>query len=316
MFYFRKLISLLCLILIIHFSLHPVHANGQPRLFLQNLPVQDEKLLVVNLLLEDVVDLYGAEIELGYDSRQLHVQDQNARLDGVQIAPGPLLAFENRFVATNSVDPQTGVISFVFSTLKPASPINDEGVLATIIFEIVGSGPFSVEIIEADLVSQDLQTIPVVTADLHLNGYHPTGQPESPLAYLPVQHRWLAALAALALIVMLVWIVQKKLWRPADRAIHPVPTMLRQRPRVKQPSTQSSELLTYQGKYLLEQEKFQAAHELFSRAVELDPANADAWLGKGLVAQRKTEKQICFQRVLALDPDNTVAEAELAYLKD
>jgi Tfp pilus assembly protein PilF len=57
--------------------------------------------------------------------------------------------------------------------------------------------------------------------------------------------------------------------------------------------------------------EIQMAYELFSRAVEQDPANAEAWLGKGLVAQQTTEKRICFQRVLALDPDNSVAQAEL-----
>ena len=57
--------------------------------------------------------------------------------------------------------------------------------------------------------------------------------------------------------------------------------------------------------------RLELAHELFSRAVERDPANSEAWLGKGLVAQQVAEKRICFQRVLALDPDNAVACSEL-----
>jgi len=56
------------------------------------------------------------------------------------------------------------------------------------------------------------------------------------------------------------------------------------------------------------------AHEFFSRAVEQDPGNAGAWLGKGLVAEQRTEKRICFQRVLALDPENAVAQTELQQL--
>ncbi|MDX1524524.1 MAG: tetratricopeptide repeat protein [Anaerolineae bacterium] len=312
MFYLRKLISMLWLILAVHFSLYPVYANGQPRLFLQNLPVQDERILVVNILLEDVIDLYGAEIELSYDPTQLQVRDQNLRLEGIQIVPGPLLAFENRFVATNSVDPQTGVISFVFSTLKPAPPINDPGVLATVIFEIVGSGPFSVEVITANLVSQDLQTIPIAIEDLFLNVDQPlTDQPGSLVSDALLPNRWMGLDVTLGLILGLVLVIQKRVRRTDDRAIQTVPTILRQISRAKYPSAQSSELLTRQGKYLFEQGNVQAAYELFSRAIELDPANAEAWLGKGMIAQQKTEKQICFQRVLALDPDNIMAKAEL-----
>jgi Flp pilus assembly protein TadD len=64
----------------------------------------------------------------------------------------------------------------------------------------------------------------------------------------------------------------------------------------------------------LEQGSIQKAYELFSRAIELDPANAEAWLGKGLVAQQPTEKRICFQRVLALEPSNPTARTGLQQL--
>jgi Tfp pilus assembly protein PilF len=79
-------------------------------------------------------------------------------------------------------------------------------------------------------------------------------------------------------------------------------------------TSRSSAALTQQARRALQRGDLSLAYELFSRAVEQDPANAEAWLGKGLVAQHVTEKRICFQRVLALDPNNVTAQSELQQL--
>jgi Tfp pilus assembly protein PilF len=78
---------------------------------------------------------------------------------------------------------------------------------------------------------------------------------------------------------------------------------------------QSATLLARQGHQALTQGNEQKAHDLFNRAIELDPANAEAWLGKGLAAQEVTEKRLCFQRTLALEPDNQLAQKELKALE-
>jgi Flp pilus assembly protein TadD len=79
-------------------------------------------------------------------------------------------------------------------------------------------------------------------------------------------------------------------------------------------SAQTSALLTEQGNRAAKQGDLAQAYERYSQAIELDPANAAAWLGKGLVAQQVTEKRICFQRALALDPQNRLAKTELKLL--
>jgi tetratricopeptide (TPR) repeat protein len=91
----------------------------------------------------------------------------------------------------------------------------------------------------------------------------------------------------------------------------PVQSGPRRIPGATRASSRSSALLAEQGEQAWQQGNNQRAYELFSRAIELDPANAAAWLGKGLVAEQGTEKRICFQRVLALDPGNETAQAEL-----
>ena len=78
-----KIVTLISVLFTIFFSARPVQADTPARLYLQNVPLQDEKLLVVNVQLVDVVDLYGAEVQFRYDPAQLRVRDDNPRLEGV-----------------------------------------------------------------------------------------------------------------------------------------------------------------------------------------------------------------------------------------
>ncbi len=292
-----------------------VQPNEQARLYLQHdVTIQDERLLVVNLLLVDVVDLYGADIQLRYDPAQLQVRDENPRLAGGQISPDQLLAFDNRFVVVNKVDTESGLINFAFVLLNPAPPISGQGALATINFEILESGPFSVEIVEAQLISPDLQMIPVTTEDLYLDYSLAPGTEPQRVSNTPLQTWWLAALLGVSIALASVfWLLLR---RAGVVALETAPASPRSVPDAPQPSAHFSSLLTGQGNNMLDQDNMQPAYNLFSRAVELDPANAEAWLGKGLVAQQETEKRICFQRVLAIDPDNATAKTELQQLEN
>jgi hypothetical protein len=53
------------------------------------------------------------------------------------------------------------------------------------------------------------------------------------------------------------------------------------------------------------------ARRLLTQATEQMPDNVEAWLGLAGVVESLTEKQECFQKVLALDPDNGEAKAGL-----
>jgi hypothetical protein len=310
-----KTIATFWLILIILFPTWFAQTDNQAQLYLQNVPIQDEKLLVVSLMMSHVVDLYGAEVQIRYDPNQLRARDENPRLEGIQIAPGPLLAFDERFVATNNTEPETGLINFVFTLIKPAAPISGEGALATVVFEVVSNGPFVIEIVNVKLVSSKLEAVPVTTTDLHLND--PQDTVSVPFAQnrltLPNWGWWgLIALGGLSLVLLL--ILLRPNWRSRTTAAR-APATPRRMPGATRTSPRSAALLAEQGQQALKDGSSQRAYELFSRAIELDPANAAAWLGKGLVAQQETEKRICFQRVLALDPKNNLARTELQKLE-
>ncbi len=293
----------------------PLQANGPARLYLKNVPLQDEQLLVVTVSLANVVDLYGAEIQLRYDPARLQVRDSNPRIEGVQIAPGPLLAYNDRFVVRNIVKTETGLINFAATLLNPAPAISGEGILATIPFEITGNGPFSVEALKAQLVSSNSEVLPVTTEDFYLDGApEPVAAPQPVISNTSPRQWWGKVALGVGLFISLAFLLLRSKQAatiPADAR-----TSSRKIPGAGRSSIRSSALLTQQGNYALNQGSMQRAYELFSLAIELDPANGEAWLGKGQVAQQEIEKRICFQRVLALNPDNTMARTELQQLEE
>jgi hypothetical protein len=60
--------------------------------------------------------------------------------------------------------------------------------------------------------------------------------------------------------------------------------------------------------------EYKEAHRLLTKATELDPDNVETWLDLAGVVESPEEKQACFQRVLALDPNNGEARAGLEYI--
>lgn len=276
------------------------------RLYLEPAPLQDDRLLVVDVVLEDVTQLYGADVQLRYDPAQLQVQDASSRLEGIQITPGALLPDDQRLVVQNVVDPDQGLISFAATLINPAPAVTGGGSFATITFRVIGAGPLVIEVTRAELVAVDLSALPVSVENLELAG----GLPETvffpaPSAPLLPWWGWIGLFVLVTGVLTLITII-------FSRRSTPTPTPVRRIPRTSRPSTRSSALLVEQGERAMNQGNLETAYELFSQAIELDPANAGAWLGKGLVAQQETEKRICFERVLALDPDNSVAKAALA----
>lgn len=306
MTWYRTIMIGLAVILL---ALPPLAQADEPvRLILQNLPLQDDRLLVVTVQLEHITDLYGAQIRLKYDPAQLKVRDEDPRLEGVQIAPGPLLAFDDRFVAANSVDPRTGLIDFAVALLNPAPPISGQGVLATVVFEVVGSGPFEVQVVEAKFVSSKLTPVPVNASGLRLDQPVPGGS----AAAAPPGLGWWPGLVAAALALALLplfWLLSRR------RAVSAPPGPGRRMPALGYNSTRTAALLTEQGQRAMAQGDLAQAYDRFSQAIELDPANVAAWLGKGQVAGQSSEKRICFQRVLALDPHHAQAQSELRQLE-
>ena len=91
------------------------------------------QVVTVNVQIDSVTGLAGAEVNISYNPALLEVQDADPNKAGVQIAPGSFLKPD--FVAQNAADNAQGKISFAVTQVAPTQPVNGSGVLATISFK-------------------------------------------------------------------------------------------------------------------------------------------------------------------------------------
>lgn len=78
----------------------------------------------VEIVVENVVDLWAAEVEIGYDPDQLYIIGSSA---GSPVQPGPLLP-DSLIAPRNRV--RSGVVQYTVALVAPAEPINGAGVIA------------------------------------------------------------------------------------------------------------------------------------------------------------------------------------------
>lgn len=132
---------------------------------------------VLEIRVENVSDLYAADLELRFDPAVLQVQDSDGSRDGVQIAPG---TFPNPdFVAENIVDNATGVVRYALTQLPPSSPLNGSGLMASVTFQGVGNGVSNITISSFALATNQGQSIAATVANgtLTVGSGGPTATP-------------------------------------------------------------------------------------------------------------------------------------------
>jgi hypothetical protein len=89
----------------------------------------------VDLRLNDVSDLYGAEVHISFDPARLQVLDDDAGSTGIQILPGSMFPKSNpSYIVLNQADNAAGTIDFAITLLAPESPLVGSGTLATVRF--------------------------------------------------------------------------------------------------------------------------------------------------------------------------------------
>jgi hypothetical protein len=103
------------------------------------IPFEDTADIVIKL--DDVTNVYSAEINLDFDSTLLAVVDADSGEKGVQITKG--LCPSPDFVVTNVADNSAGTIEYVLTQLSP-TPACDGGEVATIEFQCLSIGTGSV----------------------------------------------------------------------------------------------------------------------------------------------------------------------------
>ncbi|MFN8455439.1 MAG: cohesin domain-containing protein [Anaerolineae bacterium] len=194
-------------------------ADAGARVYLQSAPAESG-LVAVDVMAENVTDLYGLELHLKYDPAVLEAQDGQAEQEGVQVEPGALLPVSQGFVVANKADQAEGKVTYAITLLNPAPPVNGSGPIARLTFKTLQNTPSTIEVEQAILVSVNLQTLPVQTTPLTLGGTE-QAQPVSVNTAAPVASAegypwWLVAAAILMLGLIAVGVVLglKKLRKP------------------------------------------------------------------------------------------------------
>lgn len=117
--------------------------------------------LVLDVVAENVNELYGAEFKLKFDPAVLSVQDVDPNRDGVQIEAGSFLPANQGFIVVNQADDAEGSVTYALTLLNPAPPVSGTGPLARVTFNVLQpEADSTIEVEDAKLVSFSLQTIP------------------------------------------------------------------------------------------------------------------------------------------------------------
>ncbi|MEA3338342.1 MAG: cohesin domain-containing protein [Chloroflexota bacterium] len=115
----------------------------------------------LEIRVENVAQLAGAEIHLTFDPALLEIVDANPETEGAQIAHGDFLSPD--FVVQNIADPSAGVIDYTIACMPLDKAVSGSGVLARITFHTLAEGETEVAIRSVLLGDTQSQPIAVET---------------------------------------------------------------------------------------------------------------------------------------------------------
>ena len=130
--------------------------------------------VTVTLFVQDVANLYGADIRLSFDPAVLEVQDAQPGVPGVQILPLSTFLkpdFVLRKKACNVVDPsdpdcqEAGKVWYVVTQTSPSSPVSGSGPLAAVQFKRLQPGLTTLTIATYALADRTGMLIPAIAQD-------------------------------------------------------------------------------------------------------------------------------------------------------
>ena len=119
----------------------------------------------IAIQLDNVTNVYGADIALSFDPTILAVVDADPATQEVEIFTGSCPAPD--YVLTNEADNTLGTIGYILTQLSPTPPC-DGGTVATIRFECLAEGTGLISFTNSVISDADYNEIPAVTQDAAL----------------------------------------------------------------------------------------------------------------------------------------------------
>jgi hypothetical protein len=113
--------------------------------------------------IEDVVDLYGIEIELEFDPTFWEFEDADPRREGIQPAIGTFL--DPGMTLFSIIDMQEGRIHLVMSQVNPSQPKSGDGTIMVLYATAKKTGVTSFEVKKVELATRDGLDIAVEGVD-------------------------------------------------------------------------------------------------------------------------------------------------------
>ena len=121
--------------------------------------------VTVDIRIEDVTDLYGAEVHLSFDPARIEVVDADPARPGTQIQEGTFPDPGQGFVATNNTDNSAGTIDYAMTLLSPAPAVSGSGVVASITFHGKAEGTSPIAFVSVLLSDPSANEIPATSED-------------------------------------------------------------------------------------------------------------------------------------------------------
>lgn len=119
--------------------------------------------VAVEIWVNDVAGLYGADVQLTFDPDVVEVQDDDPVKSGVQVQHGGFLKAD--FVLYNSADNSTGTLRYTITQLNPSLPANGSGKLLVMHLRGKSLGVSAVHFSKVELANRDAGIIPVSPVD-------------------------------------------------------------------------------------------------------------------------------------------------------
>lgn len=110
------------------------------------------ELIDVEVWVEEVIDLYGADIQISFDKDYLEVIES-------QLVPSNDLLYPDS-VLFNVVDNEAGELWYVVTQLGPREPVSGSGVLFSFTFRTLQAGQGTADILEQTLANHHGELIP------------------------------------------------------------------------------------------------------------------------------------------------------------
>jgi hypothetical protein len=127
----------------------------------------------VELYIQDVADLYGADVRLSFDASGLQVEDANNYPDdGVQIEPiSDFLSAD--FIIKKDADNDEGTIWYAVTETNPTEPATGSGSIARATFDALRAGTYTLPFTYHKLTTRTGEEIPSAVQDCQITFWGP-----------------------------------------------------------------------------------------------------------------------------------------------